>query len=69
MDWGLMHCVKRIFGKKMFLAEKMHFFVEARELDSEMEAQEVDFEKMLKMTKWLQIGSRTQNDLLINTLE
>jgi len=21
-----MHCVKRIFGKKMFLAEEMHFF-------------------------------------------
>ena len=29
----LMHCVKRIFGEKMFLAEKIHFFMEARELD------------------------------------
>ena len=45
MDWGLMHCVKRIFGKKMFLAEKIHFFMEAQELDYEMEAQELDFKK------------------------
>ena len=26
MESGLMHFVKRIFGKKYFMAEKMHFF-------------------------------------------
>ena len=59
MDWMLMHCVKRIFGEKKILAEKMHFFMEARELDSEMEAQEVDFKKNVKNDKMA--ANRLQN--------
>ena len=44
MDWGLMHCVKRIFGKKMFF----YGGARARLRDGGTRAR---FFKMLKMTK------------------
>ena len=44
MDWGLMHCVKRIFGKKMFF----YGGARARLRDGGARAR---FLKMLKMTK------------------
>ena len=51
MDWRLMHCVKRIFKKKMFFAEKNSLFyggARARLRDGGTRAR---FKKMFKMSK------------------